>query len=221
MDDKDSIVMRRIPLDKCQGSDNDEKHMSKIALFQEIKFLTQFCHRNLVSYLGVFNLPDCIEIVQEYVPHPTLKSLCSQQAYINDESTLAYFSKQIIQGLEYLHHYDMMHGNLKAANIYVRPDSSIQLADFGRIYSKLDKQTVINSENFHWMAPELLQKGDYNIMNSFHDVWSLGCTVFELLTGEPPWHEEQSKIGLLMKITFSNGVLKYPADISAELLDFL
>ena len=58
-------------------------------------------------------------------------------------------------------------------------------------------------------------------MNSFHDVWSLGCTVFEMLTGNPPWHNEESKVGLLMKITFSNGVLEYPENISAELLDFL
>ena len=104
----------------------------------------------------MFNLPDCIEIVQEYVPYPTLKFMCSRQSYANDESTMAFFTKQIIQGLEYLHHYDMMHGNLKTANIYVWPDNTIQLADFGRIYSKLDKQTTVNSGNFHWMAPELL-----------------------------------------------------------------
>ena len=137
-----------------------------------------------------------------------------RQAYAHDENTVAFFTKQIIQGLEYLHHFDMTHGNLKAANVYVRAEGTCQLADFGRIYPKLDKQTCINAQNYHWTAPELLQKGDYNVVNSFHDIWSLGCTVFELITGYPPWHMEESKMSLLMKITYANGVPDYPENIS-------
>ena len=64
------------------------------------------------------------------------------------------------------------------------------------------------------------RKGDYNVNNSFHDVWSLGCTVFEMITGYPPWHMEESKLGLLTKL-MSNGDPEYPDHISQELLDFL
>ena len=63
MDDRDSIVIKRIPITKCRGSDESEKLASKDALFAEIKFLTAFRHPKLVAYFGVFNLQDCVEVV--------------------------------------------------------------------------------------------------------------------------------------------------------------
>ena len=56
-------MIKRIPVIKCRGFDEIEKMASKDALFGEIKFLTAFRHPKLVAYYGVFNLPDCIEIV--------------------------------------------------------------------------------------------------------------------------------------------------------------
>ena len=63
MNDSDCIVIKRIPLSKCQGFDINEKLITKLSIFAELKFLTSFNHRNLVRYLGVFNLEEEIEIV--------------------------------------------------------------------------------------------------------------------------------------------------------------
>ena len=63
MNDFDSVVIKRIPLIKCQGFDRNEKMIAKLSIFAELKFLSALNHRNLVRYLGVFNLEEEIEIV--------------------------------------------------------------------------------------------------------------------------------------------------------------
>ena len=89
---------------------------------------------------------------------------------------------KILEGLHYLHRSDVVHCDLKAANILTTKNGNVKLSDFG--ISLNSRAIVAGTPN--WMAPEVIElKG----ASTKSDIWSLACTIIELLTGRPPYAE--------------------------------
>ena len=99
---------------------------------------------------------------------------------------MASYVVKILEGLHYLHQCDVVHCDLKAANILTTKTGNVKLSDFGvslnlRVMER-EMKDVAGTPN--WMAPEVIElKG----ASPKSDIWSLGCTVIELLTGRPPY----------------------------------
>ena len=94
-------------------------------------------HKNLVPYLGTTINEETLDIHQGFVNYPTLFTVSRNDNLINEEQLLSKMTQEILHGLEFLHQKGVIHGNLKAANIFVKEDSSCLLTDFGhakRIY---------------------------------------------------------------------------------------
>lgn len=94
---------------------------------------------------------------------------------------------QVLQGLQYLHDQGVIHRDIKGANILTTKDGTVKLADFGVSTSTLtgpDKEAQVVGTPY-WMAPEIIQLSG---ATSASDIWSVGCTVIELLQGKPPYH---------------------------------
>ncbi|EIE91454.1 hypothetical protein RO3G_16165 [Rhizopus delemar RA 99-880] len=104
------------------------------------------------------------------------------------EKLVASFCIKILKGLEYLHANDVVHCDLKAANILTTKTGDVKLTDFG-VSLNLKIKTVDNdsvSGTPNWMAPEVIElKG----ATTKSDIWSLGCTLIELVTGKPPYND--------------------------------
>lgn len=85
--------------------------------------------------------------------------------------------------MEYLHCHNIVHGDIKGANILVDSDGTCKLTDFGG--AKIVKDGIDLKKNSfkgtpNWMAPETVR----NLENTrFSDIWSLGCTMIEMVTG--------------------------------------
>ena len=96
---------------------------------------------------------------------------------------------QVLQGLQYLHDQGVIHRDIKGANILTTKDGTVKLADFGVSTSTLaggqDKEAQVVGTPY-WMAPEIIQLSG---ASSASDIWSVGCTVIELLQGKPPYHQ--------------------------------
>ncbi len=95
---------------------------------------------------------------------------------------------QILLGLLYLHDQGVIHRDIKGANILTTKDGKVKLADFGVSTSTLagaDKEAQVVGTPY-WMAPEIIQLSGATPAS---DIWSLGCTVIELLEGKPPYHK--------------------------------
>ena len=140
------------------------------------------------------------------------------------EPLVAKYTEGILHGMEFLHQNEAVHTSIKAANVYVNNDGSCKLADFGRVRqiceASTSKQSKFHSNTPYWSAPELIRREDRAPPSRFSDVWSLGCTVYEMVVGQPPWSEED-QLTLLMTIAYAENGPRYPASISAELADFL
>lgn len=103
-----------------------------------------------------------------------------------NEEQIAAVCYASLKGLEYLHDANLIHRDMKAANILLDNYGNAKLADFGvsaqlqNTYSK--KKTMAGTP--HWMSPEVLTKSEYNKKT---DIWSLGITAIEMAEGDPPY----------------------------------
>lgn len=95
---------------------------------------------------------------------------------------------QVLHGLLYLHEQGVIHRDIKGANILTTKEGLVKLADFGVAtkQSGLDQSSVVGTP--YWMAPEVIELSGATTSS---DIWSLGCTVIELIEGKPPYHKLQ------------------------------
>ena len=170
---------------------------------------------------------DTLSILQEYVPSQTLEMLIKDRMTLAggiSEQLVAKYAEGILHGMEFLHQREAAHGSIKAANVFVSDDGSCKLADFGRVRqiceASTSRQSKFHSNPPYWTAPELIGKEDRPAPSRFSDVWSLGCTVYEMVVGQPPWFEE-NELTLLMTIACTESGPRCPDSISAALKDFL
>ena len=92
------------------------------------------------------------------------------------------YTQQILEGRQYLHLNRIIHRDIKGANILVDREGTCKLADFGnsiRLINLKGNKDVTKGTSY-WMAPEVVKFGK---CSRFSDIWSLGCTVYEMLTG--------------------------------------
>eukprot|EP01130_Rhizamoeba_saxonica_P014269 TRINITY_DN6222_c0_g1_i1.p1 TRINITY_DN6222_c0_g1~~TRINITY_DN6222_c0_g1_i1.p1 ORF type:complete len:728 (-),score=178.16 TRINITY_DN6222_c0_g1_i1:73-2256(-) len=171
--------------------DYDEKYRAQITMFRkEIEIMRNLdSHPNIVKYLGYSFEPKHIYIFMEYIPGGSLASLMSKYGPLS-EHVVCVYSKQILEGLEFLHLNKIVHRDIKGGNILVDTSGTIKLADFG--CSKT--MQGIMSDNFdsfqgtpYWMAPEVITQDGHGRPA---DIWSFGGTVIEMVTAKPPYYEK-------------------------------
>ena len=117
----------------------------------------------------------------------SLHSICKNYGKF-PENLVGVYMAQILQGLQYLHDQGVIHRDIKGANILTTKEGKVKLADFGVSTSTLagaDKEAQVVGTPY-WMAPEIIQLSGATPAS---DIWSLGCTVIELLEGKPPYHK--------------------------------
>ncbi|KAF7329029.1 RBR-type E3 ubiquitin transferase [Mycena venus] len=109
---------------------------------------------------------------------------------------------EIAQGLQYLHSRNIVHGDLRGANILINDDGSACLADFG--LSRFSDATSLMSTNrggsLYWMAPELIDPGRFGYQftrTPATDVYAFGCVCLELYTGRPPFYNLNEPAALI------------------------
>ncbi|XP_059452495.1 mitogen-activated protein kinase kinase kinase 1-like [Corylus avellana] len=164
-----------------QGSQGKQ---SVYQLEQEIALLSQFEHENIVQYYGTAKDESKLYIFLELVSQGSLLKL--YQRYHLLDSQVSSYTRQILHGLKYLHDRNVVHRDVKCANILVDVNGSVKLADFG-----LAKATKLNDllsckGTAFWMAPEVVN-GKNQGYGLPADIWSLGCTVLEMLTSQIPY----------------------------------
>eukprot|EP00359_Climacostomum_virens_P006533 CAMPEP_0204904778 /NCGR_PEP_ID=MMETSP1397-20131031/5049_1 /ASSEMBLY_ACC=CAM_ASM_000891 /TAXON_ID=49980 /ORGANISM="Climacostomum Climacostomum virens, Strain Stock W-24" /LENGTH=961 /DNA_ID=CAMNT_0052073597 /DNA_START=1865 /DNA_END=4748 /DNA_ORIENTATION=+ len=187
------------------------------SLRKEISMLQRLSHQNIVRYLDSNITESDLNIILEFVENGSLASVIRSFTTIS-ERVVSIYIKQVLEGLVYLHSQGVVHRDIKGANILVTKEGIVKLADFG-VAMKLDdtlKSGSLVGSPF-WMAPEII--GQTGHCSQACDIWSLGCTVIELITGNPPYYE-LGPMPALFRIVEDN-CPPLPQNISTILRDFL
>ncbi|KAI4597449.1 hypothetical protein KJ359_004556 [Pestalotiopsis sp. 9143b] len=183
----------------------------------EIDLLKNLHHDNIVKYIGFVKSTDCLNIILEYCENGSLHSICKLYGKF-PENLVGIYMTQVLQGLQYLHDQGVIHRDIKGANILTTKDGKVKLADFGVSTSTLsgpDKEHQVVGTPY-WMAPEIIELSGATPAS---DIWSLGCTVIELLQGKPPYHHLQAMPALFAIVNDDHPPL--PEGVSSAARDFL
>ncbi|KAI0018747.1 cell division control protein [Xylariomycetidae sp. FL0641] len=183
----------------------------------EIDLLKNLHHDNIVKYIGFVKSVDCLNIILEYCENGSLHSIYKSYGKF-PENLVGVYMTQVLQGLQYLHDQGVIHRDIKGANILTTKDGKVKLADFGVSTSTLagpDKEAQVVGTPY-WMAPEIIELSGATPAS---DIWSLGCTVIELLSGKPPYHHLQAMPALFAIVNDDHPPL--PEGVSSAARDFL
>eukprot|EP00919_Chromeraceae_sp_WS-2016_P052660 GHVR01124997.1.p1 GENE.GHVR01124997.1~~GHVR01124997.1.p1 ORF type:complete len:364 (-),score=101.65 GHVR01124997.1:27-1118(-) len=182
----------------------------------EINLLKSLNHTNIVKYLESIRSEDHLNIVLEYVEAGSVRGLLDRFGYFQEPQAATY-TKQVLEGLSYLHYQGVVHRDVKGANILTTKQGICKLADFGvaRNLSECEKAfSVVGTP--YWMAPEIISM---DVISTSCDVWSVGCTVVEMVSALPPYWE-LSPMPALFRIV-QDPMPPIPPGVSVALNDFL
>ncbi|XP_076645392.1 STKc_STK36 domain-containing protein fused [Halictus rubicundus] len=195
------------------GRSNDELK----SLRQEWEIQRELQHPNIVPIYGCYENKSEIWVETEYVAkdlHKVLKT--SKNGRLSIERTQA-ITCDLVSALYYLHSKGILHRDIKPQNVLIKQNGQAMLCDFGFARSMQTGTRVLTSIKGTplYMAPELIEEQpyDHNV-----DLWSLGCIVFEIVTGFPPFNTNS----ILHLIRLIRDVqIKWPDFISDTCKNFL
>ncbi|KAL8552983.1 hypothetical protein ACS0TY_001597 [Phlomoides rotata] len=167
---------------------------------QEVYIMRKIRHRNVVQFIGACTKPPNLCIVTEFMSGGSVYDYLHKQKGIFKLPGLLKVGIDISKGMNYLHQNNIIHRDLKAANLLMDENEVVKVGDFG--VARVKAQTgVMTAETgtYRWMAPEIIEHKPYDHKA---DVFSFGVVLWELLTGKLPYEyltPLQAAVGVVQK----------------------
>uniref|UniRef100_A0A8C0YFF3 Serine/threonine-protein kinase PLK n=1 Tax=Cyprinus carpio carpio TaxID=630221 RepID=A0A8C0YFF3_CYPCA len=164
-------------------------HREKIN--REIDLHRALSHKHIVHFYHHFEDKDNIYILLEYCSRRSLAHILKARKVLT-EPEVRYYLKQTVSALKYLHDLEILHRDLKLGNLFVNDSMELKVGDFG-LAAKLEpvsnrRKTICGTPNY--LSPEVLNKQGHGWES---DVWALGCVMYTMLLGKPPFETTNLK----------------------------
>ena len=206
------INCKLLPKHKCE-------FIVKSFLF-EANLLSTIKHENIIGYYGNYMSKRKLCLYLELGTGGSLFSLIKFYGKMPLQLSKL-FIKQLLCGLKHLHELDVIHRDIKSHNLLLNKDGILKIADFGSACRAFEVKTErVNLQGtFNWMAPEMIKGYKYN---TAVDIWSTGCVMIEMLSGQSPWNETK-KFGppLMFHIATVNSLPDIPKQIPKNCKHFI
>ncbi|KAK2405517.1 ACT protein tyrosine kinase family protein [Trifolium repens] len=167
---------------------------------QEVYIMRKVRHKNVVQFMGACTKPPRLCIVTEFMSGGSVYDYLHKQKGFFKFPTLLKVAIDVSKGMNYLHQHNIIHRDLKTANLLMDENGVVKVADFGvaRVKTQSGVMTA-ETGTYRWMAPEVIEHKPYDHKA---DVFSFGVVLWELLTGKLPYEyltPLQAAIGVVQK----------------------
>ncbi|NWF99028.1 MAG: protein kinase [Nitrospirae bacterium] len=162
-----------------------------IELFRnEAKTIALMNHPNIVKVYDIEEAYKTIFIIMEYLEGATLDNVLENVEKLSLERIID-ITIQVCNGLEYAHNLGIIHQDINPRNIFLQSDGRVKIIDFGLACRRgsVDSNFLFPG-SLHYISPEQIQG---NPVDERSDIYSLGITVYEMLTGEKPYKVTEGK----------------------------
>ncbi|XP_037295596.1 serine/threonine-protein kinase fused isoform X2 [Manduca sexta] len=205
----DAVVALKVIRKKGRSS-KDLKNLK-----QECDIQRQLNHPNIIRMIDSFDTETELVVVTEYA-EKELHSILAKEGCLNEEQVKK-ITWDLVSALYYLHSHRVLHRDLKPQNVLLDSTGRAKLCDFGLARIMTNATHILTSIKGTplYMAPELIDEKPYD---HHADLWSLGCIVYELIAGQPPFCT--MSIWQLVRMIRHKPV-QWPSFISADARSFL
>ncbi|KAE9251085.1 hypothetical protein PF004_g2654 [Phytophthora fragariae] len=209
---------------EIHSSPNADQVTQMQKLGEEIALMNNLSHKHIVRYKGSHRAANHFFIFMEYVPGGSLASMLKQFDAFS-EDLIRIFTRQIVQGVIYLHQMGIIHRDIKGANVLVNEQGVSKLADFGcskqipqMLTTSLEESLRSIRGSIPWMAPEVVKQTGHGYKA---DIWSIGATVIEMATAKHPWPHCHNGLAAMYSIAMATAPPPLPENLSPEAKSFL
>ena len=183
------------------------------SFWNEAKTIASLNHENIVKVYDIEEMFRTVFIIMEYVEGESLKSLIDRLKKIPPRVAVD-FLVQICSGLDYAHQQGIIHRDINSSNIMVQRNDRLKILDFG-LACPIGTEDDSFLGTVFYMAPEQIEG---EILDQRTDIYALGITAFEMLTGKRPFPEDD--IGALMDMHVNEDIPD-PAELVPDLPEVL
>jgi predicted Ser/Thr protein kinase len=159
---------------------------SRARFRREARTMAFLRHPNVARVFDLHEDNDAPWAVLEYVPGRSLKEEIAEHGPFDIETT-AHLLDQIAGALAHLHQRGLVHLDVKPQNLIITPDRTVKLIDFGLAQRAGQPQEMIGGLAFGTAAYLAPEQACGEPVEAATDVYALGCVLYELLTGSPPF----------------------------------
>jgi predicted Ser/Thr protein kinase len=170
--DKEKVVA----LKKTPNRTPKERRMNK----DEIAVLHHCNHRNVVQFKRSYMWDQEMALVMEYMEGGSLSEACKKYPF--EEGHIAHVAREVLNGISYLHSQNLVHRDLKSANIMMTTKGDVKLIDFGLTVHIDYCHTHMVGSPF-WMPPEMIRNEPHGFPA---DIWSFAICLIEMADQRPP-----------------------------------
>ncbi|RLW04858.1 hypothetical protein DV515_00005567 [Chloebia gouldiae] len=202
------VALKFIP--KVGRSEKELKNLQR-----EIEIVRDLHHPNIIQMLDSFETAKEVVVVTDYAEGELFQILEDDGSL--PENQVQTIAAQLISALYYLHSHRILHRDMKPQNILLGKDGVVKLCDFGFARAMSIHTMVLTSIKGTplYMSPELVEERPYD---HTADLWSVGCILYELFVGTPPFYT--NSIFQLVSLIIKDPV-KWPVAMSPVFKSFL
>ena len=191
------------------------------SLNKEIELLEKINSPYTVNYFGNVIYYDQPMMIMEYMDRGSIRDIMDYKQIRLTEKQAAFVIHDVLISLAILKTKNIMHRDIKAANILINSKGQIKLTDFG-VSSDFNNQdkggTCASNGTPYWMAPEVVLGQNQTFPA---DIWSVGCTATELVEGVPPYSCYDPQKAMIRIIRNGFAGFRNPKNLSPEFKNFV